>query len=136
MQGDPVRQKIHFNGIIITGSRMTSKKEAKPKPPKHLKPATKAWFQTVCSEYALEEHHIRLLALACEAFDRGEQARAVIAKLGMTYSDRYGCPKPRPELAVERDSRTAFARLTRELDLDCGQLAETRPPALHSNRRA
>ena len=114
---------------------MTAKNSGQPKPPKHLKPATKVWFKTVCSEYALEDHHIRLLTLAAEAYDRGEQARGVIAKSGMTYTDRYGCPKARPEVAIERDSRIAFARLCRELDLDAGQPAQSRPPALHSNRR-
>jgi hypothetical protein len=34
------------------------------KPPKHLRPATKAWFSSVLGEYQLESHHIRLLTLA------------------------------------------------------------------------
>ena len=40
------------------------------------------------------------------------------------------------EIAVERDSRLAFARLVRELDLDTELTPDsTRPPALHSNSR-
>ena len=87
-------------------------------------------------EYELEQHHIRLLTLAAEAWDRGQEARQVIGKEGLTYSDRFDAPRARPEVAIERDSRTAFARLMRELDLDAAPPPEpNRPPALKSNRR-
>ena len=106
-----------------------------PAPPRHLRPATRKWFATVLSEYELEPHHIRLLTLAGEAFDRCQDAREAIAKHGTTYIDRFGSPKARPEVAIERDSRIAFARLLRELDLDVPP-PDTRPPALRSNRRS
>ena len=57
--------------------------------------------------------------------------------LGLTFEDPHGCPKTRPEVAIERDSRLAFARLVRELDLDveaAGVEGWGRPPALRSNR--
>ena len=51
-------------------------------------------------------------------------------------SRTYLAPRSRPEIAIERDSRVAFARLIRELDLDTNSPAESsRPPALRSNRR-
>jgi phage terminase small subunit len=107
-----------------------------PKAPKHLRPATKRWFEQVLEDYALEPHHIRLLTLAAESWDRAEQAREALAADGLTFTDRFGCPKARPEVAVERDSRIAFARLLRELDLDTTSPAESpRPPGLRSNRR-
>jgi phage terminase small subunit len=110
---------------------------ALPQPPSHLRPATAVWFRAVVEEYELEPHHVRLLTLAAEAWDRGQEARERIAEHGLTYTDRFGAPRARPECAIERDSRVAFARLIRELDLDLDSPAESpRSPALRSNRRA
>jgi phage terminase small subunit len=96
--------------------------------PAHLAPRTRRWWASVVSEYELEPHHIRLLTLACESWDRGQQARAVLDLEGISYIDRFGAPRSRPEVAVERDSRIAFARLLRELDLDVETRPDPRPP--------
>jgi phage terminase small subunit len=109
-------------------------KSAALQPPKHLRPDTAAWFAGIVAEYELDSHHLRLLTKACEAWDRSEQAREAVAKLGMTYEDRFGAPRARPEIAIERDSRLAFARLVRELGLDVAPPAESRPNALRANR--
>lgn len=106
-----------------------TRKPAK-KAPKHLKPQTAAWFDAVCHEYTLEPHHIRILTLAAEAWDRGQQAREAIDWHGLTFNDRFGVPKARPEIAIERDSRIAFARLIRELGLDIEQPEDPRPPRI------
>jgi hypothetical protein len=86
--------------------------------PKHLKAATKKWWMAVEADYDLQDHHRRVLTLAAEAWDRCEAARGVIDDEGLTYTDRFGAPRLRPEVAVERDSRLAFVRCVRELDLD------------------
>lgn len=113
---------------------MTTPRPKKPKAiraPRHLKAATRAWFREVSENFVLEPHHVRLLQLACEAWDRSVQAREALAKNGLTFADRYGSPRTRPEVAVERDSRLAFARLVRELALDVSPPPETaRPPRL------
>ena len=103
-----------------------------PKPPNHLSLATRRWFEGVVSDYHLESHHIRLLTLACEAWDRGQEARAALAANGLTFVDSRGNPRARPEVAIERDSRLAFARLVRELALDAdpGTPGEPRPPRI------
>jgi phage terminase small subunit len=95
--------------------------------PSHLRAATRRWWETVVTEYELEAHHVRLLTLAGETWDRGEQARNGIAEHGLTYTDRFGSPKPRPEVAIERDAKIVFARLLRELALDVDPPAESRP---------
>lgn len=103
--------------------------------PSHLQKPTRDWFAGVMADYMLEPHHVRLLTLAAEAWDRAQQAREALST-GLTFTDRFGSPHARPEVAIERDSRTAFARLVRELDLDT-ELPATgkRPPSLRSNRR-
>lgn len=104
-------------------------------PPDHFSDQIVLWWHEVMREYDLEPHHIRLLALACEAWDRGQQARILLASEGLVYYDRFNAPKVRPEVAIERDSRTAFARLLRELDLDLdGPTEAPRAPAIRSNR--
>ncbi|MCE5267222.1 MAG: hypothetical protein LLG00_04995 [Planctomycetaceae bacterium] len=99
-----------------------------PTAPKHLRPATRKWWSAVAGGWALEDHHLRLLTLAGESWDRTQQAREAIDTNGLTYNDRFGAPRTRPEVAVERDSRLAFARLLRELNLDDTAGDPSRPP--------
>ena len=107
-----------------------------PKPPVHLLPETANWWRQITKTYELEGHHLRLLQLACEAWDRVAAARAVLSEEGMVYHDRFGAPRARPECAIERNSMIAFARLLRELDLDVAPPASApRPPPLRANRR-
>ena len=83
------------------------------KAPAHLRPDTRAWWQSVHQDYELGEHHSRLLTMACEAWDRACQAREILAKDGIV-------------IAMERDARIAFARLVAQIgcevfirDVDC-----------------
>ena len=85
-----------------------------PTPPRHLRAATRRWWSDVVATFALDDHHLRLLTLAGESWDRCVQARESLAEHGVVYLDRFGSPKARPEVAIERDSRVAFARLVRE----------------------
>jgi phage terminase small subunit len=104
--------------------------------PKHLRADTREWFDSVMADFALEEHHVRLLTLACEAFDTAALAREELAETGLTYRGRDGCPHPMPQVGIERDARLAFARLLRELDLDAAApTPPSRPPSLRSLRR-
>lgn len=97
--------------------------------PKHLQKATKAWFDGVVAVFELEEHHIKLLTLAAESWDRCNEAREALAKNGLVYADRFGAPHARPEVSIERDSRTSFTRCLRELALDITHPDAPRPPA-------
>src|SRR3990170_1529682 len=74
-------------------------------PPSHLSPAMSKWWQSVMADYELGEHHLRLLEAACGAWDRMVEARAAIDEHGLTFADRNGEPRIRPEVAIERDAR-------------------------------
>lgn len=105
------------------------------KAPTHLTKPTADWWESVASDYSLEPHHLRILTLAGEAWDRGVQAREALAKHGLTYVDRFKQPHARPEVGIERDSRIAFARLVRELALDIEEPGESRPPIIPGTAR-
>jgi P27 family predicted phage terminase small subunit len=103
------------------------------KAPKHLKSATRRWWESVVADWQLEPHHVRLLTLAAEAWDRCQEARELIQRDGLTVATKAGGPRLHPAVRVETDARLAFARLIRELDLDVTPPAEgKRAPALRS----
>jgi P27 family predicted phage terminase small subunit len=107
-----------------------------PQPPPHLSASARQWWETTVEAYVLQEHHVRLLQLACEAWDRSQEARAQLEREGLTIPGREGGIRPHPCVAIERDSRLAVARLVRELDLDVELPVSDRsgPPAIFSNR--
>jgi phage terminase small subunit len=94
---------------------------ARPAAPAELSTAMKHYWKQIVERHELQQHEFRILHLACQASDTCDQARATRAEHGMTYIDGFGAPRLRPEVAIERDGRLAFARLLRDLDL--------RPPA-------
>ena len=102
----------------------------KVKAPKHLRAPTRRWFEQILTDYELESHHVMLLTLAAEAWDRHLQAREAINEHGATFVNRHGDIKPRPEVSLENNSRIAFARLMRELNLSEAPPDDRRPPGL------
>ena len=119
---------------MTKAARLKAVHPATPKAPAHLEPATGAWWVSVCVDYDLEPHHVRLLTLAAEAWDRAQEARVTIAKDGAYYRDRFGAPRPHPAVSVERDSRLSFARLLRELDLEGEPAPDPRMPRRRGGR--
>ena len=97
---------------------MTTKQDALPKPPAHLSRESADWWRLVVSDFVLHAHHLKLLTLAAETWDRLTQARERIAKDGPFAVNRFGELRPHPALAVERDARQGFCRILRELGLD------------------
>ena len=107
-----------------------------PPPPAHLSEATKAWWVEITGEFILKSHHCRILECACDAWDRMTQARAILAAEGLSISTSDDGLKLHPAFVAERDSRAAFLKAVRELDLDSEpKPSDRRPPPIYSNRR-
>ena len=101
--------------------------------PEHLSPESREWFAAVVRDYNLEPHHLKLLQAAAECWDRATQARVAIGKDGITYIDRHKNIRPHPGCQIERDNKTLFSRLLRELALDVEEPSENRPPIIRGN---
>lgn len=94
--------------------------------PRHLSPEAKRLWRETTRNYTLEARHEAILLVALEAFDRMREAQAAVKADGAYVEGRFGM-KAHPALAVERDSRLAFLRATRELGLDL-ETPASRPP--------
>ena len=134
----PVPSVLFATRCPRSKTRETDMRSRKPRPPDHLRPPTQVWWTSVLKDYALEDHHLRLLQAACESWDRAQEAREILARDGIVVGGREGGMRPHPAVGIERDSRLAFVRTLRELDLDVEAPGPERtgPPALRSNRRS
>jgi P27 family predicted phage terminase small subunit len=95
-----------------------------PRAPGHLRPETRKWWRAVASEWDLSGAELMLLTAAAETWDRITEAREIIDAHGLTFDDRFGQPKARPEVAMERLQRLAFSQLIKRLGLE----DEVEPP--------
>jgi P27 family predicted phage terminase small subunit len=96
---------------LKTKTQTPSADAKRPEPPAHLSKKMKAFWRSVFQRKTLQEYQIEILLKACEAHDRAEQARRILKREGLTYEDRFGQPRSRPEVAIERDSRAQYAKL-------------------------
>ena len=103
--------------------------------PAHLKAPTRQWFDQICREYQLESQHLRILQLAAEAWDSYQGARDDLAEHGTTFKNKFGDIKPHPSVSLMQNSRLAFLRCLRELNLDVSPPDSPRPnPLKYSSR--
>ena len=75
-----------------------------PQPPAHLSQSAADWWRSVCEMYVLQEHHLRLLQLACEAWDEAQNAREQLQKDGLTTPTRDGGLRAHPCIAIEPEA--------------------------------
>jgi phage terminase small subunit len=104
--------------------------------PRHLSERCKRLWKQTTTSFTLEATELELMRLACEALDRAEQARVILADEGLTSRGRYGQVLPHPLIAVERDSRAAAARLFKQLNLPEAPAEIVSPLALRPRKRA
>jgi hypothetical protein len=49
----------------------------KARPPAHLRPETRRWFEHVTEEFELEQHHVRRAKLGTDALKQGKQLNSM-----------------------------------------------------------
>ena len=86
------------------GNCMLTRKTRKA--PAYLRAATRRWWEDVVSTWELQEHHIRLLTVAAESWDRVQGATEAIKRDGLTTPTRHGGQKLHPACRVEVAAQT------------------------------
>jgi P27 family predicted phage terminase small subunit len=81
--------------------------------PAHLSQEMKRFWKRVNEEYELSRDCLLILKTACEANDRAQQAREIIATEGLIVNNRR-----HPASDVEAQAQSLFLRAMRQLGLD------------------
>lgn len=92
--------------------------------PQFLKAPTRGWMNALLKTYDLEERHVRVLALAGQAWDRCAEIRTILTREGYQVRDRFEQTQVHPLMGEERAQARLFAGLMRELGLDLAADAE------------
>lgn len=121
-------------GKLPAGVFALPKPPRAPRVPVHLSAPMRRWWAQVARTYELEPHHLLILTAAAESHDLMVRARELIDRDGLTFTDKHGQPRARPEVQIEHHAKIAFARLLRELALDVSVDAP-RGPGLHGRER-
>ena len=88
----------------------------------------KKWLKKVYAEYEFNDHEKETAELAANCLDRILQAQECIKQYGLLIPDSHGIPKRNPAVMIEKDNKTLFARLCRELSLYEGAEPDVRLP--------
>lgn len=83
--------------------------------PRHLSPGHRKWWVRVAEDNRLTETQRHLLTMAGEALERSIQAREAIEEHGLIYLDRFGQPRVRPEVTIEKEAKLLFSQFIKEL---------------------
>jgi hypothetical protein len=94
----------------------------KPNPvPKSLRGEGRTLYVKLLEEFCIDDvAGFALARAAAEAMQRGQEARELINKEGLTVLDHRGVPKAHPGIAIEKDSRAAMISALRALKLAPG----------------
>jgi len=88
-------------------------------PPRHLSADARRLWLRLRSEFCIDDGAgIAALRLLCEARDRLDEARRVLASEGLSVKDCRGSIKAHPLLTTERDCRSAILAALRSLKLE------------------
>ena len=77
----------------------------------------KTWWTETVTTNRLVSNELRVLQVACESWDRKEQARKAILEHGLSYEDAKGLIRQRPEVLIEANASASFVRCLDKLKL-------------------
>lgn len=92
-------------------------------PPKHLSPEGKRLWRKLQADFVLDDEAAQLiLQSALEAYDRVQEARAILARDGSVMTDRWGQARQHPASLVEASARAQMHAALRLLRLAPSEL--------------
>jgi P27 family predicted phage terminase small subunit len=87
-------------------------------PPKHLKAGARNLWRRLLTDFVIDDSAgLVIVRSVCEAYQRQQEAREIVARDGVIITDRYGVPKAHPACAIERDARSQMLAGLRALKL-------------------
>jgi hypothetical protein len=104
----------------------------RPAPPARYTAEARGLWQDATSGWTIDRVATRILGTACEALMRVREAQTILARDGLTLTDRFGQQKVHPMVLVERDAQSTMLTALRHLNLDLEPLRDARghPPSL------
>lgn len=100
---------------------------ASPPAPKRLTARSRRLWAAVLADFELSPAELMTLEQALRLLDRADEAAAVVAREGMSCTDRYGGRRAHPLLDVEVRCRRQFADMTRMLGVRLDDTVPGRP---------
>jgi phage terminase small subunit len=119
--GPALRRLVQERGLAMPSEKKPKRPAVPDEPaavdahgaPAHLSTEMRRFWRSVNSEYELEDDALLILKTGCEAYDRAQQARVLIASDGLILNGRR-----HPAIDVEAQAQSLFLRSMRQLALD------------------
>lgn len=105
--------------------------------PRGYTPEARALWEQIEAGWSIDAAASVIVDTACRALMRMREAQVILAKDGITSTDRFGQLKAHAVTLVERDSATTLLKCFKALNLDLEPLRDQagRPPGGSSWRR-
>lgn len=107
---------------------MTTATTKPPRAPADLSPAARKLWAKLHDDYVIDDAaRLATLHEGLKAYDRAQEAGAILAREGVTVRDRYGTPKSHPAVDIELRARAQFLAAMKALQFKAD---DTPPPKI------
>ena len=107
-----------------------------PNPPEGTKAAGRKLWESILTEYDLEEHELRLLVEMVRVTDQLDELDAIVRRDGLMVPGANGVDRVHPGAVEARQARICLARLAASLRLPAGAEGDEQRGARRPQRRA